>query len=702
MKNLVLKDVLPGRLMGRAARTAALLLMSCIFCGAVFSQSFIGYGYDNYSGVNGVLLNPASIAGSKYKVNVNIISASVFGGNNAYEMDRSKLLSLKFSNLSEGDGYYKINKPNDYKFVYSNVDILGPSAMFNLDRRDAIGIITRVRTVVNEYNMSNSLFQLLGNPNPDFYNMDIINRSLQVKASSFAEAGLSYGRILKESRTSRLKGGFTAKYIAGMSFGSLSSGQMTINIDPANQIGKLDADVTAVYTPNLDQLGNGSSISNVFNKKNGQGWGLDLGLVYEWMPDGQNYKLRLGFSLTDLGSVNFNNSHNSKTYTMTADGHNTAELQKQDGETYDQYFSRLESTGLVVTKANTTPKTSVKLPSALHLNGDYNVFRKIYVNADILLNMVANTNPTTPNYITSFTITPRLEKKWVSIYSPVSYNAQGLLNWGVGARIGPLFVGSGSILSSLLKKRVQAADVHVGLNIPIFQVKKSREKEKEKEKKVTDTLYRKILITHDRDSDGVVDEKDACPDSAGPVALLGCPDDDGDGVPNYKDKCPGVKGSPNFEGCPAPDTDGDGVNDDDDKCPLTKGTIANHGCPAIQPDIIQKVNRAADRVFFVRAKADIEKSSLKELDRVAAILKADASLRLHIQGHTDNEGTDERNQSLSLRRAKAVKEYLETKGVDATRMDCRAYGSSRPIASNSTPEGMAQNRRVDMELANWE
>jgi outer membrane protein OmpA-like peptidoglycan-associated protein len=268
--------------------------------------------------------------------------------------------------------------------------------------------------------------------------------------------------------------------------------------------------------------------------------------------------------------------------------------------------------------------------------------------------------------------------------------------------MGPLFVGSGSILSSLLKQRVQHADVHVGLTIPIFQAKKSKEKEKEKEKAKTDTLYRKILITHDRDSDGVVDEKDMCPDSAGPVALLGCPDDDWDGVPNYKDKCPGVKGSPNFEGCPAPDTDGDGVNDDDDKCPLTKGTVANHGCPEIQPDIIQKVNRAADRIFFVRAKADIEKSSFAELDRVVAILQADASLRLHIQGHTDNEGTDERNQNLSLRRAKAVKAYLESKGVDGTRMDCRAYGSKHPIASNSTPEGMAQNRRVDMELANWE
>ncbi|HVW60481.1 MAG TPA: OmpA family protein, partial [Puia sp.] len=191
------------------------------------------------------------------------------------------------------------------------------------------------------------------------------------------------------------------------------------------------------------------------------------------------------------------------------------------------------------------------------------------------------------------------------------------------------------------------------------------------------------------------------PDSAGPIQLLGCPDDDGDMVPNNKDKCPGVKGSPNFEGCPAPDSDGDGVNDDDDKCPDVKGSTANHGCPAIKADLIMKVNRASDRIFFRRAKSNIEKICLPELDRVAVILKSDTTLRLVIQGHTDSEGTDQRNAALSVRRAKAVKEYFVSQGVPENRLETHAYGAHRPIASNETPEGMAQNRRVDMELRNW-
>jgi len=667
------------------------------------SQSFIGYGYDNYSGVNSLLLNPGMLAGSKYKVNVNLFSVSGLAGNNAYELDSKKLFSLKLNHLSEGDGYYK-SANTATKYAYFNTDILGPSAMFNIDRKDAIGIITRMRTVGNEYNLGNPLFQLMGTSNPSFQNIDIINRSLQTKVQGFAEAGLSYGRVLFDHGNKVLKIGITGKYIAGLAYGSVSSGQMTINIDPANNIGKLDGDVTTRYSSNMDNIGDGGSISKAFNKANGHGWGADVGFVYEYKPNGDVYKMRLGVSVTDIGSVNYTNSPNSQTYMITADGHNTSELMKQSGEDFNQYFQRLQTDGLVVSKANGTTKLKATLPTAVHVNADYDVYKRIYINADVLLNTIANTNPISPNYVSTLTVTPRLEKKWVSVYSPVSYNVQGQLNWGAGVRLGPLFVGSGSVLSDLLKKRVQAADVHVGLTIPIFQQSKSKKKKDEDDdkKKKNDSLYRNIKVIHDRDSDGVVDEKDACPDSAGPVALLGCPDDDGDGVPNYKDKCPGVKGSPNFEGCPAPDTDGDSVNDDEDRCPLVKGTVANHGCPAISQEDIDKVNGAASKIFFLRARYDVEANCQAELDRVVTVLQSDSTLHIIVRGHTDSEGTDARNAVLSLRRAKSVKAYLVSKGIAPNRIETHGYGAHRPLASNETLEGMAQNRRVELELMNWQ
>ncbi len=673
-------------------------LFGMLVCMTSYSQSFIGYGYDNYSGVNGLLLNPGTLADSKYKVNINILAVSAFGGNNAYEIDRDKLFSFHLGGLKEGNGYDKVAN-TDFKYVYFNTDILGPSGTINLTKNDALGLITRVRTMGNEYNLGNPLFQLMGNANPLFYNTNIINRSLQAKMNAFAEAGVSYGRVLMKDDHSELKVGITGKYLAGIAYGSFSTGPLQMEIDPTNTIISMTGSVTAQYSSNLDNLGSGANIQNALNGQAGHGFGGDIGLVYEVKrhDNPEEEKFRLGFSVTDIGQISYHNSTNGAVYTLNVDGHNTSELQKQGSESMNAYFTRLKTQGLI---NMTSPPNSatVKLPTAIHVNFDYNIFKRIYINADILLNMLSQTNPVSPNYVTTATITPRLEKKWISIYSPVSYNVEGQLNWGAGVRIGPVFIGSGSIVSSMLKSKITSADAHVGLSIPIFQHRRSEDK-KESKKQKTDTVYKAGV--NDRDGDGVVDSKDECPDSAGPVALLGCPDRDGDGVPDIHDKCPNVPGSKNFQGCPAPDSDGDGVNDDDDKCPLVKGVKENFGCPPIKPELVSKMKRASDRVFFVRAKAAIEAVSFGELDHVADILQGDPKLRLRIEGYTDSEGPDAREIRLSLRRAQAVARYLVMQGIDASRLDVVGLGKTKPIAPNDSPEGMARNRRVEMVLMNF-
>jgi hypothetical protein len=83
----------------------------------------------------------------------------------------------------------------------------------------------------------------------------------------------------------------------------------------------------------------------------------------------------------------------------------------------------------------------------------------------------------------------------------------------------------------------------------------------------------------DRDSDGVPDATDLCPDVPGNKSAKGCPDGDEDGVADDKDECPDVVGLIQFNGCP--DTDGDGVEDRYDKCPTVKGSKSNKGCPEI-------------------------------------------------------------------------------------------------------------------------
>ena len=234
----------------------------------------------------------------------------------------------------------------------------------------------------------------------------------------------------------------------------------------------------------------------------------------------------------------------------------------------------------------------------------------------------------------------------------------------------------------------------------------------------------------DRDGDGVIDSEDKCPDVAGLASLQGCPDRDGDGITDADDKCPDVKGLAKYNGCPIPDTDkdgvndeqdkcptvagvaryqgcpipdadGDGVNDEEDKCPSVAGPASNYGCPVIKEAVIEKINIAAKNIFFATGSSKLLPKSFKSLNDVAKIMGDDASLKLDIDGYTDNTGTAEKNQTLSENRAASVKAYLASKGVDESRMTATGHGQEDPVADNKTAAGRAKNRRVEMKARNY-
>ena len=202
----------------------------------------------------------------------------------------------------------------------------------------------------------------------------------------------------------------------------------------------------------------------------------------------------------------------------------------------------------------------------------------------------------------------------------------------------------------------------------------------------------------DTDGDGVYDKDDACPDVAGLKALKGCPDADGDGIADKDDKCPTVAGPKENGGCPWPDRDGDGVLDKDDKCPDVKGTVANNGCPEMTQEQIVKLNAYAKTILFNSGKSTFKKETYPVLQSITAILKEFPNSRFSIEGHTDSDGADAMNQKLSEDRAGAVKGYLIENGIDSSRLTSSGYGEQKPIDTNKTAKGKANNRRVEVLL----
>ncbi|MED5370819.1 MAG: OmpA family protein [Myxococcota bacterium] len=205
----------------------------------------------------------------------------------------------------------------------------------------------------------------------------------------------------------------------------------------------------------------------------------------------------------------------------------------------------------------------------------------------------------------------------------------------------------------------------------------------------------------DFDKDGLPDEQDQCPGAAGPRPT-GCPDADMDGVFDPQDQCPTTPGL-KPHGCP--DTDGDGIVDQVDKCPAQPENFNQYldtdGCPDAPPQKVKITGRQIvieEKIQFETGKAIIRPASYEILDSVVQVMQDYPQITVRIEGHTDSDGSEAANQRLSKDRADAVFEYMVAHGIEASRLHTEGYGETRPIDTNRTPDGKANNRRVEFHI----
>src|SRR5712692_3385982 len=214
----------------------------------------------------------------------------------------------------------------------------------------------------------------------------------------------------------------------------------------------------------------------------------------------------------------------------------------------------------------------------------------------------------------------------------------------------------------------------------------------------------------DSDGDGVKDNVDKCPNTppGEKVDANGCSasqlDADADGVPDAVDKCPNTpKGEPvDASGCSESqkDDDNDGVPNSRDKCPNTpQGQVVDeNGCPVLFQGTKKSVILTG--VNFEVGKALLTEQSKLILKDVATSLAARPDVRVEVQGHTDITGSRALNTKLSQARAVAVEKFLEANGVAPGQRTAKGHGPDKPVATNKTAAGRAQNRRVELVRLN--
>lgn len=818
-----------------------------------YSQNYLGVIHSNYGGIMGADLQPASIVDGRFMVDVNLFSFNFDVWQNAKYFDAGVLpkkswpYSLRKDTEWLNDTMFyensifntnEYNSPNARpRGVYMGMQLDVLNFMFHIKPTIALGFSTKLRFMANVDDIHPEVAKLAeeGLNFSPLWNQSIDGSLLTQNSMSWAEYGINYAQIISDKGEHFFKAGGRLKILQGLHANYMHASDLDFELLNKDTATTFRGNFNFGYSSNIDEYISGGAnlgFSDFFRLTSKIGFGADLGFVYEWRPkwqeykydmdgktnlwrrDKEKYKIRVGASLIDFGGMRFEKTGRSRDFSVNTTNLDLGIFEQTTGlGSFSNIIdSLIQNDPDWVANEDTTQTFYMNLPTAFSLQFDYHIWNNFYINAIAYINLNKVENASNVRMPSQYSITPSYDFKWFGIGVPLSYNEYSGGRIGLGARFGPLTIGSPDIKSFIPTGKVRGAGVYFGLRVPILyghpsdidgdqvsdkldecpdirgvwafkgcpdsdgdgipdaedecpfepglpQFKGCPDTDGDGIPDKDDECPEEFGLAEfrgcpDSDGDGIPDKDDECPDEAGLPEFNGCPDTDGDGIPDYldacpdvagpkeydgcpdtdgdgvldflddcpeipgpienngcpwpdtdgdgvldkDDKCPNIPGPKENDGCPYTDTDGDGVPDKDDECPETPGPIENKGCPEIEAEVQEILKLAFDNLEFQTGRAVIKDESIPSLTELAEVLLKKPDWGLQISGHTDNVGNAQSNLILSKKRAESVRDFMISKGVDASKLNALYFGQTMPIATNDTPEGRQQNRRVEMTI----
>jgi hypothetical protein len=299
---------------------AAMLLLPL----ATQGQRYFGIATSNWSGTNGVYLNPANLGDSRHKFSVDLFSLNAGVDNNFADAPSIRNIIDFFQedkdNRNLGTLFNFDTSVNKYSLTGPNIELRGPGFMVSIGRKHGIALTTRARFMMQAHDVDGKLIRSV--EDQDFANS--LNTGYSAKAESFnvtahgwSEIGLSYGGIVWENDKHQIKGGVTVRYLRGAGYFSMVNKNLDL---------KYHANTDSVTITNTD-LQYGSNMMDGFDdfstllEQKGSGFGGDIGVVYEYRPNAAKYRynmdgktnqidngsnkylLRFSAAITDIGSI---------------------------------------------------------------------------------------------------------------------------------------------------------------------------------------------------------------------------------------------------------------------------------------------------------------------------------------------------------------------------------------------------------------
>jgi len=451
-----------------------LVICSFIFSTALFSQEQLGLRLENYAGINGVVLNPASNLTNPLRIDINLVSAGFFVENNYLFIKNTNTSDLlkngsgaEFYNLPDftendlpTDGYvtdYFDDSRKRQATVLTNV--MGPSFAFKIGDQHSVGLFTAARQMFSTQDIPNEF---------SYYKYDEIPLQEEFQVAPFvgtlmawSEVGLNYAYKMPTADGS-FGLGINVRFLQGYE-------GLYFKNDRTAGYTKEGGSLVDFDTP---QISFGFTSSNLdyeedFNlQKNGNGFATDIGAVWTYEGYDDGYILKLSASLIDIGAIKF--KQNAESHQVSVD--NVVDV---DGDVYNDLPEGQEVEAAVEifstqTLGNPTASLqsdnfTIALPAAFTLQADYAITPNVFINGTLVQRVPFGKVKSKRSNILA--ATPRFEHRWLSASLPlILYNWQDF-RVGLNARLGYLIIGTDNLGSWIGKSDYTGTDIYAGLKI---------------------------------------------------------------------------------------------------------------------------------------------------------------------------------------------------------------------------------------------
>ena len=441
-------------------------IMKNLFLFPIFLLTLNGFSQDHFSGITtskriGIInvgLNPSELANLNNHFEVQLFSSSINVSNN----------KIGFSDILNGNNLeniiFKGTEPVNFNV---DTEFLGPGFAIKL-LKWGFAVTSKGHIKANIIDVDPNLGSALTNSSLNAIGGSALissDKNQRINGTAWGEIGFSAAHKIFENKKHKINAGLTLKLLFPGAFANIGvdkfNGRITDNLGNL-QLTNVNANLNIAYT---GSLGNEFTNTSDYTKSvfgNLQGIATDIGVNYQLLGSGKNYKLKIGAALKNIGSMTFKSSSNYSTnYTLAIQGSQQLNLNQFQNTNGVKNIEQILLNSGFLNKSAQNRNFKIQLPTVFNFYADIKIITKINITLFTQQKIKSNSGNdqiTSQNIISA---TPRFSVGFFEAYIPVAINEISGTTAGIGFRFGGFFLGSNSVLTALSNEGKQA-DFYTG------------------------------------------------------------------------------------------------------------------------------------------------------------------------------------------------------------------------------------------------